>query len=154
VYARADWEHIAGANRFDLDAQGYIALFGQNILALRVQQSGADRSLPPFLKPLLGGIANLRGFRAGTAAGDMLLASSAEVIAPLTSPTRIGRMGVSGFVDTGTSYDYGQRLADQSWKEGVGGSVWFSAAFFRVNLAIAHGVGSSTRAHIGANVTF
>jgi outer membrane protein assembly factor BamA len=154
VFARAAWEHVAGANRFDLDAQGYVGLFRQNILALRLQQSAADRSLPPFLKPLLGGIANLRGFKAGSSVGDELLVTSAEVIVPLTSPTRIGRMGVSGFVDTGTAYDYGQRLADQPWKTGVGGSVWFSAAFLRLNFAVAHGLGSSTHAHIGANVTF
>jgi outer membrane protein assembly factor BamA len=154
VYARAAWEHIAGANRLDLDARGYLGLFGQNVLALRVQQSDADGPLPPALKPLLGGLANLRGFKTGVAAADALTAASAEVIVPLTSPISVGRIGVSGFVDAGTAYDHGQRLADQTWKEGIGGSVWFSAAFLRLNIAVAHGRGSSTRVHIGASATF
>jgi outer membrane protein assembly factor BamA len=154
VYARAAWEHIAGVNRVDLDARGYVGLEGQTILALRVQRSDADRSLPPYLKPLLGGMANLRGFKAGTAAGDTLVASSAELIVPLTSPISVGRIGVSGFFDTGTAYDKWQVLRDQVWKEGIGGSVWFSAAFFRLNVAVARGRGSSTRVHVGANVSF
>jgi hemolysin activation/secretion protein len=99
-------------------------------------------------------MANLRGFRAGIAAGDNLVATSAEVIVPLTSPLSFGRLGVSGFMDAGTAYDFGERLADQPWLEGYGGSVWLSAAFFRVNLAVAHGRGASTRVHLGANVTF
>jgi len=154
VYARAAWEHIAGANRADLEARGYVGLVGQTILAIRGLRSSADQPLPPYLKPLLGGMSNLRGFEAGTAAGDNLVAASAEVIVPLTSPLSFGRFGVTGFADTGTVYNYGQRLADQKWLEGFGGSVWLSAAFFRVNLAVAHGRDASTRVHLGANVTF
>jgi len=154
VYARAAWEHIVGANRADLEARGYVGLFGQTILAIRGQRSSADQPLPPYLKPLLGGMSNLRGFEAGTAAGDNLVAASAEVIVPLTSPLSFGRFGVTGFADTGTVYNYGQRLADQKWLEGFGGSVWLSAAFFRVSLAVAHGRDASTRVHLGANVTF
>lgn len=157
VYARAAFEHVAGANRVDLDARGYVGLFGQNILAVRAMRSSADQPLPPYLKPLLGGMSNLRGFRAGAAAGDFLVATSAEVIVPLTSPLSFGRMGVSAFADAGTVYNYGERLADQTWREGFGGSVWFSAAFVRLNLAVAHGRGareSSTRVHVGANVAF
>jgi hypothetical protein len=154
VYARAAWEHIAGVNRTDLEAHGYVGLLGQTILAVRAQRSAADAPLPPYLKPLLGGMANLRGFRTGIDAGDNLVATSTELIVPLTSPLNFGRIGVSGFVDTGTVYDFGQRLADQTWREGYGGSVWLSAAFFRLNLAVAHGRGASTRVHVGANVTF
>jgi surface antigen-like variable number repeat protein/surface antigen Omp85-like protein len=154
IYARAGWERVAGVDRMDLDARGYVGLIGQTILALRAQRSDADGPLPAFAKPLLGGLANLRGFRAGADVGDTLLAGSAEVIVPLTSPVSFGRMGVSGFVDRGTAYDKGERLADQAWKTGIGGSIWFSAAFVRVNVAVAHGLGGSTRAHVGANVAF
>jgi outer membrane protein assembly factor BamA len=154
VYARAAWERIAGANRLDLDARGYLGLVGQNVLALRVQQSEADGPLPPFLKPLLGGLSNLRGFKVGVAAADSLTAASAELVVPLTSPISVGRIGVSGFIDAGTAYDHGQHFADQPWKEGIGGSVWFSAAFLRLNVAVAHGLGSSTRVHVGATATF
>ena len=66
------------------------------------QGMNADRALPPYLKPLLGGMTNLRGFEAGTDAGDTLVAASGELIVPLTSPLGIGKIGVSAFVDTGT----------------------------------------------------
>jgi hypothetical protein len=39
-------------------------------------------------------------------------------------------------------------------KEGYGGGVWFSAAFLKLNITVAHGRGSSTRMHVGANVSF
>jgi len=154
VYARAAYEHIAGANRADLEARGYVGLFGQMVFAVRVQSEMADRTLPPYLKPLLGGMANLRGFAPGTDVGDALTAASGELVVPLTSPIGFGRLGVSAFVDVATAYDHGERLADQPWKQGVGGSVWLTAAFFRINLAVAHGMGASTRVHFGASVTF
>jgi len=61
---------------------------------------------------------------------------------------------VSGFVDAGTVYDHGERFADQPLQRGVGGSVWFSAAFLRLSVAVAHGVGASTRVHVGGTVMF
>ena len=154
VYLRGAWERIASANRTELDARGYVPLYGGAILALRGLRTGSDRSLPPALKPLLGGMVNLRGFAAGTQAADNLAAASAEAIVPLTSPLNVGRIGVSAFVDTGAAYDASERLRDQAWRRGIGGSVWFSAAFVRVNVAVAHGRGSSTRVHAGANVSF
>jgi hypothetical protein len=48
-------------------------------------------SASPYLQPLLGGMANLRGFRAGTLAGDILVAYSAEFIVPLTSRSASAR---------------------------------------------------------------
>ena len=45
------------------------------------QRTDSSRPLPPYLQPLLGGMANLRGFEAGTAVGDTLVAASAELIA-------------------------------------------------------------------------
>jgi outer membrane protein assembly factor BamA len=155
VYARAAWEQFSlGVRRTDLDARGYVGLFGQNILAVRGLRSDSDKPLPRYLQPLLGGMANLRGFKAGTAAGDTLVAMSAELIVPLTSPLHTGKIGVSVFADRGTVYDNGQRFADQTMREGYGGSVWFTAAFLRLNIAVAHGRGSSTRVHAGGNLSF
>ncbi len=154
VYLCGAWERIARANRTELDARGYLPLMGQNVLAVRALAMGSDRSLPPALKPLLGGMATLRGFAAGTDAADHLLAASVDVIVPLTSPLSFGRVGVSAFVDYGTAWDEGERLHDRRWNRGIGGSVWFSAAFVRVNVAVAHGRGSSTRVHAAANVSF
>jgi outer membrane protein assembly factor BamA len=159
VYARAAWDHFAfgksdGVNRASLETRGYLGLVGQSVLVMRALREDSDRPLPPYLRPLLGGMANLRGFRAGSAVGDTLVAGSAELRLPLTSPLSIGKLGVSAFVDTGAAYDKGQRLGDQRLERGVGGSVWFAAAFVRLNLAVAHGIGASTRVHFGTSLTF
>jgi outer membrane protein assembly factor BamA len=159
VYARAAWDHLAfgaapDANRTELDVRGYAGLIGQAVLVVRGQRQNADRPLPPYLSPLLGGTSNLRGFRAGSAIGDTLVASSAELRVPLTSPLRIAKLGVSAFVDAATVYDDGQRLRDRPFERGFGGGVWMSAAFFRVDLYAAHGVGRSTRLHVGTSVSF
>ena len=159
VYARAAWEHLAFGNadsnsRSDLEARGYVGLIGQSVFVVRALRTDAASPLPLYLKPMLGGMANVRGFKAGTAIGDTLVAGSAELRLPLTSALSIGKLGVSAFVDTGTVYDKGQRLADQTWKRGVGGSVWFSAAVLRFNVAVAHGIGSNTRVHVGGSLAF
>jgi outer membrane protein assembly factor BamA len=159
VSARAAWDHFAfgrsdGVNRTSLDTRGYLGLVGRSVLVVRVLREDSDRPLPPYLRPLLGGMENLRGFRAGSAIGDTLVAGSAELRLPLTSPLSIGKFGVSGFVDTGAVYDKEQRLRDQRLERGVGGSVWFAAAFVRLNLAVAHGIGASTRVHFGTSLTF
>ena len=174
VYARAGWEHLSfgngplatpsqpggyagyqgSANRTDLDARGYLGLIGQAVLAGRVLREDSDRPLPPYLEPQLGGLSNLRGFRAGTAVGDTLVTMSSELILPLTSPIKVGKIGVSAFLDRGTVYNKGERFSDQTLLDGYGGSVWFAAAFLRLNIAVAHGRGASTRVHVGGNVTF
>jgi len=174
VYARAGWEHLrfgdgplaqpiepgryggyqGSANRTELDGRGYLGVVGQAVVAGRVLRVDSDRPLPPYLQPELGGLGNLRGFRAESFVGDTLVAMSAEVILPLTSPIRLGKIGVSAFVDRGTVYNKGERFADQTLRDGYGGSVWFAAAFLRLNIAVAHGRGASTRVHVGGNVTF
>jgi hypothetical protein len=141
-------------NRTELEARGYIGLIGQSILAVRGLRTDSSRPLPLYLQPLLGGMANLRGFKAGSDVGDTLVATSAELILPLTSPLNIGKIGVSVFADQGTVYDKGEHFTDQTMLQGYGGSVWFTAAFLRLNLAVAHGRGASTRVHFGASTTF
>ena len=103
---------------------------------------------------MLGGMANLRGFRAGSAIGDTLVAGAAEIRAPLTSPLGIAKAGVNAFVDVGTVYNKGRQLGDQPWSKGFGGGVWFVATAFRLNLVVAHGVGAGTRVHFGTSVSF
>jgi outer membrane protein assembly factor BamA len=159
VYARAaiehfDFQHATAATRTDLDARGYIGLLGQNILVLRAQRQDSDVPLPTYLQPMLGGMANLRGFRAGSAIGDTLVAGSAEIRAPLTSPLSIGKAGVSAFVDIGTIYDKGQRVSDQTFSKGIGGGVWFAVTALRLNLVVAHGIGAGTRVHFGTTLSF
>jgi hemolysin activation/secretion protein len=159
VYARAAWDHLAfrnepSADRIDLEARGYIGLVGQTVLVLRALEQNSSTPLPPYLKPLLGGTKNLRGFRAGSALGDALVAGSMELRVPLTSPLSVGKGGVSAFVDVGTVYDKGERLRDRAFARGVGGGVWFSATVVRLNLTVAHGLGGSTRVQFGTSLIF
>src|SRR5260221_11372072 len=90
-------------------------------MAVRLLRQDSDTSLPAYLKPLLGGMDNLRGFHAGSAVGDTLVAMSAEVIVPISSPLEVGKVGVSVFVDRGTGYNKGERFSDQTLKDGYGG---------------------------------
>jgi outer membrane protein assembly factor BamA len=159
IDARVAWDHLAfantpNANRVDADVRGYLGLIGQSVVMIRGQWEGASQGLPPYLRPLLGGIANLRGFRAGSAAGDTLVGATAELRVPVTSPLDIAKVGVSAFLDTATVYDRGQHVRDQHFERGTGGGVWLSAAFVRFDLYVAHALGGSTRAQFAASVSF
>jgi outer membrane protein assembly factor BamA len=159
VYARASWERLGfrsgeAMKRSELEGRGYLGLFGQSVLVVRALREDSDKPLPVYFKPMLGGLANLRGFRAGTAIGDTLVAGAAELRVPLTSPLHVGKIGVSVFLDAGTVYDKGDRLAVQTLKQGYGAGFWFSAAFLQLNLTVAHGRGGSTRLHAGGGASF
>ena len=82
------------------------------------------------------------------------MAGSAELRIPTTSPLRIARFGFSVFVDAGTTYDKGQRFRDRKLEKGVGAGVWLTAPLFRLSVAVARGIGSGIRVHIGAGLTF
>jgi len=141
--------------RTDLDARGYLGVpLTQWVLALRGYRVDANRPMPPYMQPEIGGATTLRGFPAGYAAGDTMVTMSAEVIVPLNSPIKRGRFGVSAFTDRGAIYNKGESLSDQTMLVGYGGSVWFAATFFRLNVAVAHGSGVGTRPHVSGNITF
>ena len=159
VYLRATSSRIVFAERTavtrtDLEAHAYLGLFAQTILVASARRNASNGSLPDYLKPLIGGPTTVRGFKTGTAAGDSLVAGSLELRVPVTSPLSFARMGLSAFVDAGTVYDDGQRFADQTLRRGAGGGVWLTAAFLRLNVAVAHGVGASTRVHVNGNLAF
>lgn len=159
VYGRAAWEHVSfdggsGVNTSELDGRGYLGLFKQNILVARVYRADADRPLPPYLKFIFGGAGSVRGFRTGSAVGDTLVTGSLELLVPLTSPLSLGRLGVGAFADAGAIYDKGERLNEQPLQRGVGGSVWFSATFVRVAVAVAHAIDGSTRVHVDATLSY
>ena len=159
VFARASWDRLFfegrdALDRTELEARGYVGLFGSQVLVLRALKEDSSGPQPPYLKSLAGGMSTLRGFKAGSDIGDTLVASSVEWQVPLTSPLRVGKLGVSAFVDVATVYDDGERLSDQRFDQGVGGSVWFSAAFIRLTLAVAHGIDHGTRVHFGTGVGF
>ena len=158
IVARAAIERLRfpadSAVRSELEATGYIGLYRGMVLALRAVREDMSRPAPSFYKSLLGGSGNLRGFRAGDSIGDTLAAGSVEVRIPVNSPLRVARVGTSLFVDIGAAYDKGQRLEDQKMKRGIGGGVWVTAPLFRVSLMAARGLGSGTRVHLGAGLTF
>ena len=158
VYARASLERLGfeagGIARSSLEARGHLGLIGQTVLVLRGQREDSTRPLPPNFKPLLGGTANLRGFEAGHEIGDTLVAGSAELRVPLTSPLNVGKLGLSAFVDVATIYDKGERLANQHFERGIGGAVWVAATVFRLELSVARGLGRETRVQLAAGVTF
>ncbi len=159
VYARAAWDRYAltGAetyHQYSADLRGYAGFIGQSVVVGRAYRTTSNRPLLPFLQPILGGMDNLRGFKAGSAVGDTLVAASVEVRTPITSPLNIAKLGVSAFVDVGTVYDHGARLEDQRFGKGIGGSVWLSAAFFRLNFAVAKAVGGGTRVHFGTGFAY
>ncbi len=159
VLASASWSRLdisSGSvlHEVRLDAQGFIGLWGQSVLALRARRDGFDQPAPLYLRTLLGGGSSLRGFRAGSFTGDKMVTASAELLLPVSSPLRAGQLGVSVFVDTGVAYEDGQRLADERWETGYGGSVWLTFTAFKVSLAVAHGQGASTRAHFACGISF
>lgn len=169
VYVNASIEHVmfgdtsttlppgggTALNRMRLDARGYVGLYGQQVLVARVLAEDVDRPAPLYLRSLLGGWSNLRGFEAGFRTGDTLLATSLEWRMPITSPlSSFGKMGVSVFVDWGTAYDHGQQLRDQAWDQGAGGAVWLTMTAFRMSVGVAHGRGSGTRVNFGGGLTF
>lgn len=155
VYGRVAWTHVTGGAITELDGRGYVGVVGQLILGIRAQRTAADESVPVYLKPIFGGAANVRGFSPGSVVGDTLTATSAEAILPLTAAVRFVRVGVSAFADGG-AVACGPELppCDESWKRGYGGSVWFAATVFRLDVAVAHGVGASTHVIVSGNVSF
>jgi len=159
VLASASWTRLSfrsgdDVNRTRLEGRGYLGLVGQSVLIVRALREDASRPLPPAFRSLLGGSANLRGFKAGTAVGDSLIAGSLELRVPLSSPLNIGRLGVNAFVDTGAVHGQGDRLRDQSLRTGIGGGVWLTATAFHLSLAVGHGRGAGTRVHFSAGVSY
>ena len=158
VYGRATWERLGfesgAAARTSVEGRAHIGLVRQSLFVARALREDSNRSLPPNFKPLLGGMSNLRGFRAGHAAGDTLVVASGELRVPLTSPLNFGKLGVSAFMDLGTAYDDGGRLEQQKFERAIGGSIWLVAAALRFDLSVARGLGSGTRVQAGAGVTF
>lgn len=137
------------------DVRGYLGLFRQTVLAVRALSVTSDAPLPPYERSLLGGAANLRGYDAGYKAADNLVAVSAELRVPITSPLSVGRLGLKAFVDAGTTYDVGKRLRDQHLVDrGIGAGVYMHLTVLSVSLDVARSRAGDTRYHFGLGVTF
>ena len=160
VFARAGWQWLdpdgdAGViAQLQLDARGFIGLFGQSVVALRAQYQGASAAVPVYAQPLLGDGGSLRGHRAGAWAGDRLVAASAELRFPLNSPMSFGKAGVRLFFDTGAVHDVDERLRQTRFSQGVGGGVFLGAAFVNLQLDLAHDLRGGARLHFMTGVSF
>lgn len=159
VFASASWERVTGAttnglDRIKLDGRGYLGLPGQSVLVARALREDASDPQPLYLRSLLGGWSNLRGFRAGSYTGDTLVAGSLELRVPLNSPLKIARVGVNVFVDTGTTYEKGVRFADSPLYTGYGAGGWMTITALKLGVAVAHGKGAGTRVTFAGGLTF
>jgi outer membrane protein assembly factor BamA len=160
VYLGAGWTgmHVNSApriNRYTAEARGYLGVIGQAVLAGRVQYTGADTTLPPYERLLLGGAPTLRGYSTGSFDGDKLLVTSAELRVPITSVISGGTFGVTAFVDAGKIIDHTGRFDDVTWQRGVGGGIFLIASVFRINLDVARGIDNKkTRVHLATGFGF
>jgi outer membrane protein assembly factor BamA len=159
VYLRVGWdalrfEHGSTIHRLKTEGRAYVGLLGQSVLSIRALYARASAPLPPYEQWLLGGASTLRGYRAGTFAGDTLLATSAEVRFPLTSPLKVGKAGVSVFVDSGTVAPHGSRLRDARMHSGAGAGLFFVATVFQLNLDVARAFDGGTRVHLMTGFSF
>jgi len=160
VYAQAGWQWLDPAGRASIiaqpqvDARGFIGLFGQSVLALRARYQGASAAVPLYALPLLGGANSVRGHRVGARAGDRLTMASAELRFPLSSPLSFGKAGVRLFFDTGAVWDVSERLRKTRFSQGLGGGLFLSAAFLNLQLDVAHDLRGSARVHFGTSVSF
>jgi outer membrane protein assembly factor BamA len=161
VYLGTGWTGMrfrslpARVNRYTADARGYLRVFGQAVLAGRVQYTGADASLPAYERLLLGGSSSLRGFRTGAFDGDRMLVTSAEIRVPVTSVLHASKLGVTAFVDAGQVWDYGRPRRAAEWHRGAGGGVFLIASIVRINLDVARGLKTGdTRLHLSTGFSF
>jgi outer membrane protein assembly factor BamA len=142
-------------NRYTADARGYVGIVRQAVLAARVQYVGADATLPPYERLLLGGAPTLRGYSPGSFDGDRLLVASAELRVPITSVISGGTFGLTAFLDAGKVIDHDRRFDDVAWNRGVGGGIFLIASVFRINLDVARGLDNKkTRLHLTTGFSF
>jgi outer membrane protein assembly factor BamA len=148
------WENDGSARRWNTDLRGYVGLPRGMVAALRTQFMTSNESLPASEQFLLGGTDTLRGYDAGSQAGDNLATVSTELRIPLTTPLSFGRFGVKGFVDWGTTWASGSRFKDALWQRGIGGGVYFGAGPLLMDLGAAWAEDGSARVNFGLGVSF
>jgi outer membrane protein assembly factor BamA len=159
IYASATWEGLkpesgSTINRYILDGQAYAGFVGSSVLALRARSETVDRPLPVYERGLRGGAGSLRGFKAGAFTGDNVVTASVELRVPFHSPLRLGQTGVKVFGDAGTAHEHGVKLSDARIEYGAGGGWYLRVPLFQIQVDIAYGFDSGTRAHVTAGLKF
>ena len=137
------------AERATTDVRGYAGAVGSSVVALRAFVQTSNTALPASAQPMLGGSDTLRGYRGGARAGDNLASLSAEIRIPVNSPLSVGRFGVKGFVDVGTTWNVGQRLRARTFDRGVGGGIYFGGGPVIADMAVARSRQGRYRFHVG-----
>lgn len=159
VFASAAWDGLdpresGSVNRYRLDARGYLGLIGQSVLSVRWQYGVSSSTLPSYEKFLLGGASTLRGYRAGSFAGDNVMSATAEVRVPLSSPLGVSRIGLSFFTDVGSAYDHGTALANTRFRPGGGAGFFILASVFKWNFDVGFREGGHARLHFSTGLQF
>ena len=159
IYASAGWEALSpnsgsAINRYTLDGQAYLGLVGSSVLAIRARTVTADAPLPVYERALVGGFGSLRGFKAGAFTGDNAATASLEIRVPFHSPLRMGQTGLVVFGDAGAAYDHGVKVSDARFESGVGGGWYLRVPLFQLEVDVAYGFDSGTRAHVTAGLKF
>jgi outer membrane protein assembly factor BamA len=159
IFANAAWDWLdpsegRAVNRFRAEAQAYAGLIGPSVFALRWQYGTSDRALPLYERFLLGGTSSLRGHRTGAFSGDSLMAGSAEIRVPLTSPIRLTKLGLAAFADAGTTWDHGTRIGDARVEYGFGGAVFLYASIFQVRFDVGIRPSGVARGHLTIGLQF
>jgi outer membrane protein assembly factor BamA len=137
------------AGRATTDLRGYVGLVGSSVVALRGYVQTSTSALPASEQPMLGGSDILRGYRGGARAGDNVASLSTEIRIPVNSPLSVGRFGVKGFVDVGTTWNVGQRLRTRAFDRGVGGGIYFGGGPVIADMALARSRQGRYRFHVG-----
>ncbi len=159
-YLGAGWTRLhvnddPGINRYAAEARGYVGILRQAVLAGRVQYTGADATLPPYERLLLGAAPTLRGYSPGSFDGDKMVVASAELRVPITSVISGGQLGMTLFMDAGKIIDHDGRFENAPWQRGAGAGVFLIASIFRINLDVGYGLDSDkTRLHLATGFSF
>ncbi len=153
-FDRLDVARAGHINRVRVDARAYAGLLGQTVLSVRAHFARADAPLPASERYLLGGAQTLRGYRAGSFAGDTVAGGSIELRVPISSPLSFGHAGVDLFSDAGTALDHGMPLGGARFHSGYGGGVFFLASIFQIKADVARRPGGDLRLHVTSGLNF
>lgn len=159
VFARAGWQVLRpgggpAVHRPHLDARGFVAPFGRTVLAARVRYEGASAPLPPYARPLLGGMDSVRGHRVGAAASDRLAAGSLEWRVPLNDPLDPRKWGLRLFYDFGAVAAAGEEFRRAPLRRGLGAGVFLRAPFLTLLLDAASDLEGGGRVHLSTTARF
>jgi len=67
---------------------------------------------------------------------------------------RLGQTGLTLFGDAGAAYEHGVKLADAAFEYGVGAGWYLRVPLFQLEVDVAYGFDSGTRAHVTAGLKF